>query len=153
MKECFSLWGVPMPGHQWAVSSLFEPRWQSRGTAKVREYHMLTICSDAKYMSLWCQQGLHEASLEKVGNKSWQWLTALRLCEWKDGEFSKGVSIPDHNLACGEKASRCGCWLFSRFQFRSGRWFSPQCKVRGIESGSSRILLSKRGKPVKTGCY
>lgn len=23
--------------------------------------------------------------------------------------YCKGVSIPDHNLVCGERASRCGC--------------------------------------------
>lgn len=33
------------------------------------------------------------------------------LCVGKVGMYCavKGVSIPDHNLVCGEKASHCGC--------------------------------------------
>lgn len=96
------------------------------GALKVREYHALVSNISLSHTSVvLCVPYI----------KTWQFAAVW---EWR------GVSIPDHNLVCGEKASRCGCWLFSRFQFRSGQWFSPQCKVQGIESRSFRILLSQQ---------
>lgn len=130
---------------------LLSQKWHGWGAAKVRECHLyvntMFWLAAAKYVSL--------ISAVLACGFLFYWIRVkiktivLQLCMGKsEGKYRtvKGVSIPDRNLVCGEKASHCGCWLFSQFQFRSGQWFSPQCKVRGIESGSSRILLLQRRK-------